>query len=177
MRKEIEKLERKKFSTPLITENFLSLPRKAQEMFFDYLEKVDVSGLSYGPFHVCGFDYKVCKSPIEVIFAFAFDILKVKIFENGLFELEPQAEIMCNDKKYIADFLFDGGNFKLVIECDGHEFHKKTKAQVEKDNNREYDMKLSGYDVIRLSGSQIYNEPWTCAEKIYDYIIKKVNEV
>ena len=36
---------------------------------------------------------------------------------------------------------------KILIECDGYEFHQKTKKQVENDNKREYDIKMLGYNI------------------------------
>lgn len=59
-----------------------------------------------------------------------------------------------------------------MIECDGHEFHEKTKEQVIYDNEREYKLKSAGYDVLHFSGSEIYNNPYECAEKTLNYISK-----
>ena len=41
---------------------------------------------------------------------------------------------------------------------------------------REYDLKMAGYEVLRFSGSQIYNEPFKCAEDTYNYIMKIIKE-
>jgi very-short-patch-repair endonuclease len=62
---------------------------------------------------------------------------------------------------------------QLIIECDGHEFHKATKEQIKHDNERDYDLKMAGYDVLHYSGSQIFNDPIKCANEIYDYITIK----
>lgn len=56
------------------------------------------------------------------------------------------------------------------------EFHQKTKEQVQKDNEREYDLKMAGYEILRFSGTQIFNNPIKCAEDTYNYIIKKIKE-
>lgn len=94
-----------------------------------------------------------------------------------------QQEIIVNGKKYIADFLFDGensdfcdwiGGLKIVIECDGHNFHQKTKKQVAYDNERQLALQTAGYDVIRFSGSQIYKDPIGCAENAYNFILSKI---
>ena len=66
-------------------------------------------------------------------------------------------------------------NIKVIIECDGYEFHHKNKVQVTHDNEREYNLKIAGYDVIRFSGSQIHNNPLECAEKAYEYIKTKID--
>ena len=59
--------------------------------------------------------------------------------------LFSQKEIIANGKKYVVDFYFEedenvnkfNTDKKIIIECDGYEFHKKTKEQVQKDNERE----------------------------------------
>lgn len=92
-------------------------------------------------------------------------------------------------KKYCIDFEFNANDYlthpdfedkiknkdyKLAIECDGYEFHQKTKEQVQKDNEREFALKMAGYDVIRFSGTQIYKEPLKCAINTYNYILKHI---
>lgn len=66
---------------------------------------------------------------------------------------------------------------KLAIECDGHDFHEKTKAQVVKRNQRDMSLKKSGIDVIHFSGSQIYSDPFGCARELIDYIKLNLKEV
>jgi hypothetical protein len=46
---------------------------------------------------------------------------------------------------------------KAVIECDGHEYHEKTKDQITKNNIRDRRLKCEGYNVFRFSGSELYN--------------------
>ena len=168
---------------------FRSLPERAQEIWFQFCEmavrKGNYMDLAYP--YIADFDYTDCKSPIEVIFNFTYDLVK---FANGYLDfcLIPQYEVNTENKKYYVDFAFfaedteeiieiKNPNYKLVIECDGHEFHEKTKEQVAKDNEREYELKMLGFDVLRFSGSQIYNKPFRCAVNTLEYINKKVNEV
>lgn len=128
------------------------------------------------------------ESPIEQIFITAFELFTRDKKTIYLFE---QEKIKYKDKTYYADFVFKAddylswllfGNkiknpsYKLVIECDGYEFHQKTKEQVQKDNERELALKMAGYDVLRFSGTQIFNNPLKCAEDTYNYIIKKIQE-
>jgi very-short-patch-repair endonuclease len=123
------------------------------------------------------------ESPIEEILRAA---LEKKMLEyNLLWYIESQTEIECkNSNIYRADFTiwYDKlvnrelkEDFALVVECDGYEFHQKTKKQVEKDNKREYDLKMNGWEIYRFSGSEIYNEPMECADKIIKYVIEKNN--
>ena len=37
------------------------------------------------------------------------------------------------------------------------------------DYERENELKLAGYDIMRFTGSQVYNNPLECIEKIHKY--------
>ena len=156
-------------------------------MFFKYLDtKCDRQEAIFLPDHDFEEYIASCGSPIEQIFRYAFDIICI---ENDLFLiLDYQDAIVCGDKTYIADFTFDTETYfsdiykcehelKLVIECDGHEFHAKTKEQVKRGNERDLALKLEGYDVLHFSGSQIYNDPFGCARDTVNYICNKIGKI
>lgn len=121
-----------------------------------------------------------CDSPIEKILLYAL-MQESDSLWLGL-EYRPQQVIKFDGKRYIADILFEQDiyctekPYKVVIECDGHEFHEATKEQVEKRNNRDMDLKMQGYDVLHYSGSQIFKNPKKCAREITKYIILKARE-
>jgi len=153
-------------------EEFEKLPLKAKELIFDNLDDIDLKLLDSILLY-CGY----CDSPIEKILATAL-VIETK---DGLY-FEPQYEIQTENKKYIVDFLIFGDefvnsflkkDFQLIIECDGYDFHQKTKKQVDYDNQREYDLKMEKYEILRFSGSKIYNEPIKCANEILNYIREK----
>jgi very-short-patch-repair endonuclease len=54
----------------------------------------------------------------------------------------------------------------LVVECDGHEFHERTKAQAAADRARDRALQDLGYVVYRFTGSEIYRDPMKCAQQI-----------
>lgn len=155
-------------------EEFLNVPRKVQQLLL-----LPLINQKFYPTIMC----EEIKSPIEQIFITAFDLYQLFNNKDYIF-LISQKEIKINKKKYIVDFLFETDEFinkynttkKIIIECDGYEFHQKTKEQVQNDNEREYNLKMAGYDVLRFSGTQIYNNPIKCAEDTYNYIIKKIQE-
>jgi hypothetical protein len=60
----------------------------------------------------------------------------------------------------------------LIIECDGHEFHEKTKAQAARDKKRDRTLQSLGYVVIRFTGSEVYNDPIACAEEALECLYK-----
>lgn len=176
-------------------DGFLQMPRKNQELFFTlwasdlYKENKFYSNVLDDFFNGGDFRYQYCQSPIEEIFIFAYDLLIAsKPFpECEELQFEPQKEIYVGNKKYIADFYLEikqedewiktDGNIKLIVECDGHEFHEKTKEQVERRNQRDMDFKMAGYDVIHFSGSQLYKDAMGCANQVYTYIKTKTGEI
>lgn len=159
----------------LLIEYFDKLPFKAKELIFTEENYKLIDRISMWR--------EELESPIEEILRAA---LEKKMLEyNLLWYIESQTEIECkNGNIYRADFTiwYDKlvnrelkEDFALVIECDGYGFHQKTKKQVEKDNKREYDLKMNGWEILRFSGSEIYNEPMECADKIIKYVIEKNN--
>ena len=122
-----------------------------------------------------------CESPIEQLLALSLEELKIKnIYKFNPFidvvEIEKQKVITCEDKKYRVDFLIpviykNQDNKCFVIECDGHEFHQKTKEQVERDNTRMRKLQKNGYEVIRFSGTEIWHRPYKCANEILNIIL------
>jgi very-short-patch-repair endonuclease len=61
---------------------------------------------------------------------------------------------------------------RVVVECDGHEFHEKTREQVARDNRRHRELQISGWEVFRFSGSEIWNGAVACCGDI-DRLIRK----
>lgn len=123
-------------------------------------------------------------TPIEQIMYISFIIYNdCNTNKNLYLDIKLQSFIDCDDHYYIADFLIDYAYINgkkielikpLIIECDGYEYHSN-KHQMEYDYTRENDLKVNGYDIIRFTGSQIYNKPIYCAKCVYDYIYKNIN--
>ena len=62
----------------------------------------------------------------------------------------------------------------LVVECDGHEFHEKTKEQASRDKERDRMLQSRGFNVFRFSGADIYRRPIQCAEECLRFLQEKV---
>jgi very-short-patch-repair endonuclease len=62
--------------------------------------------------------------------------------------------------KYTVDFLVTASfsDTMVVIECDGHDFHEKTKEQAKHDKERDRWLTSQGYKILRYTGSEIYND-------------------
>lgn len=57
---------------------------------------------------------------------------------------------------------------RAVVECDGHEYHEKTKEQAARDKARDRLLTRKGFRVFRLTGSEIWKSPIECANEIAD---------
>lgn len=161
-------------------EAFNKLPDKAKELYWffkdEYVERDNglvTNSLEDELIYV----NTECESPIEKIMYLALVIHDHLYAGKIRMEINTQVEI----KNYRVDFLvsfFTLVGFckrkelskEIIIECDGHEFHEKTKEQVIKNNNRDYELKNKGYDILHFSGSEIYNYPIRCAHKVFNYI-------
>lgn len=58
---------------------------------------------------------------------------------------------------------------KLIVECDGHDFHERTKEQAKRDRSRDRRALLHGIEVMRFTGSEIWNDPWGCAGEVLQW--------
>ena len=87
------------------------------------------------------------------------------------FVFETQAQL----EDYRVDFVFyqrgeEQALKGLVVECDGHDFHERTKKQAISDRSRDRRLQELGYTVYRFTGSEIYNDPMRCAEQVLDWV-------
>lgn len=60
---------------------------------------------------------------------------------------------------------------KIVIECDGHDFHEKTKKQAARDKERDRFFAKEGYIVLRYTGSEIYSDSSKIHHDVMELII------
>lgn len=124
-----------------------------------------------------------CESQIEQLLA--IELASINLEGISMFNpfidvvgIDKQKDISIKNKKYRVDFLIpviykNQENISFVVECDGYEFHQKTKQQVERDNQRQRDLQEAGYEVIRFSGTEIYHKPYQCAISVKNIILSK----
>lgn len=67
---------------------------------------------------------------------------------------------------YRLDFLVEFEGVKVAIECDGHDFHEKTKAQAAKDKKRDRYLQAKGYRILHFTGSEIFNGTASVFEEV-----------
>lgn len=82
-------------------------------------------------------------------------------------EITPQAQI----GEYRVDFLLASVHryldcrAEMVVECDGHAFHERTKEQARRDRERDRRLQAAGYLVFRFTGSELWADPVACARQ------------
>ncbi len=124
-------------------------------------------------------------SPIEAAFFLALaSALKVgDYFRLQLREADDTHQCGVEPEKQVERFRVDfvisvldersGKRSLLAVECDGHEFHERTKDQAKKDRARDRRLQELGYTVYRFTGSEIHNDPVACAETVVAWLEAK----
>ena len=133
-------------------------------------------------------DHKIIEVKINANWDSRFEMneMEKRFFDRAsrlISELVPQFEVVTiSGKKYRLDFakivkygLSGEKILKIAIELDGHESHK-TKEQRTKDAEREQDLKLNGWEVIRFTGTQIYKDIDHCVDVAAKLIENRIKE-
>jgi len=80
--------------------------------------------------------------------------LSERAYEFGVLKIEPQKQV----GKHRVDFLLSFMDKQFVVECDGHDFHEKTKHQASRDKQRDRDLQRLDLKVFRFTGSEIWKD-------------------
>lgn len=106
------------------------------------------------------------QSPIEKILYAA--LLANLTFQGEINWLRVQEP--CGPYKIDMAVLFDfpEKQYKVAVECDGHDFHEKTEKQARHDKKKDRYLQSHGWLIARFTGSQIYNDPMQCVREIID---------
>jgi very-short-patch-repair endonuclease len=127
-----------------------------------------------------------CESPIERGLLYGFVALRLVDRRIRLVDLptacpvltEWDAEVHVQHEvgKYRVDFaihITDGKELSqwVAIECDGHDYHERTREQAQRDKARDRDLTELGYRILRFTGSEIYRDNMACATQIHRFIM------
>lgn len=91
---------------------------------------------------------------------------QASVFERGDVDFEIDVFL------YLDCYLIDVGGrnvrcpFFMGIECDGHDYHERTKEQAAKDRSKDRILKVRGLEIIRFTGSEINRDPARCVAEI-----------
>ncbi|GAH36428.1 unnamed protein product, partial [marine sediment metagenome] len=94
----------------------------------------------------------------KTIFTPIEDLL-LKALEDESLEYVPQIRFGI----YTVDFLVTVGNQKVMVECDGREYHSK-----EADDERDKVLLKEGYPIIHFTGSEIFSNAKKCVDAVRD---------
>lgn len=129
-----------------------------------------------------------CESPIEERLALAIDVwfglamgAQAYFFFDKSYEWSESAEVrfapvsvfkQAKVGPYRVDLLLglkggDGPAQFIAVECDGHQFHERTKEQAAHDRARDRWMTTNNLKVLRFTGSEIFRDPLNCAGQIF----------
>ena len=139
--------------------------------------------------HISGeveFLLSCCQSPIEQKFGvalFATDpgtlcftavITKQDKFGQHGFYIHPQMPV----RQYRADFGVilhsHYGTYRVVAECDGHQWHEKDKEQAARDKARDRAFLEEGWPTMRFTGSEIHKDAMSCADQVGDFLMQQM---
>jgi hypothetical protein len=129
-----------------------------------------------------------CQSPIEELLFFSLllageamsDIPVLIGMEPGYFAaptaIQLEAQPPVGD--YHPDFrvtaytwhpFSNSGGWRrgaVLVECDGHDFHERTKEQASRDKKRDRDLQSLGFPVFRYTGSDVWKNSMGVAREI-----------
>lgn len=134
----------------------------------------------------------MCESPIEVALGAAF------LVADRLYYLRPNLGVTLawasDEKSYRADAVllipqFPWNGYRIdfalrvpqyrcgyiFIECDGHDFHERTKEQAARDRAKDRLIQQAGYPILRFTGSEIYRNTGNCADQIFDFVNERTD--
>lgn len=129
-------------------------------------------------------------STLDICFGIAWAhegnaVLK-ELLSNVEFEITPQQTFMgSSGKVYRTDFFINafasGANGQdgilsvpVAVECDGHDFHEKTKEQAIRDKKRDRDFIAAGVPVLHFTGREIWRDPSRCVGEIGDFLVNEM---
>ena len=65
---------------------------------------------------------------------------------------------------------------RMVVECDGHDYHDLTKEQASRDRERDRSLQSFGFLVFRYTGRDIWVDVFKCASEAIDSLFQPVLE-
>lgn len=61
----------------------------------------------------------------------------------------------------------------VLVECDGHDFHERTREQARRDKRRDRELQKLGFPVFRYTGSDVWRDPLGAALEVVDEAIRR----
>lgn len=107
-------------------------------------------------------DYGACRETAKTVLA--------TTEEAGV--IFPHVQIGPYEMDFVALFKTSAGVLLAVaVECDGHDFHEKTKQQAAHDKKRDRFIAMHSIVMLRFTGSEIHYDAHTCAEEVHRTVL------
>lgn len=107
---------------------------------------------------------KIAQANIPIGDIFVFQQVDAEITDGEAYRLD----FLC-----ATSMAFPHGNAKfreyLAVECDGMEFHERTKEQAIRDRKRDRHLLWGGMPTMRFLGAEIYADPLECLGEVATY--------
>ncbi len=132
-----------------------------------------------------------CESEIEVMYGVAANIL-MTLGHPNLFKLIPASEESeYGETQILLMPQYPWQNYRIdwvwrwrmhskhglvFIECDGHDFHERTKEQAEHDRSKDRVIQAAGIPILRFTGREIFRDVVACVFETVDFISARLNE-
>lgn len=140
------------------------------------------------------FEYaaKRCESPIEKIFVAQFlcpslsaeydsraDVLlppsgsieHVECPPIAGFYIWPQIKIGSYRVDFVCGCSEMGRYSYCIVECDGHDWHERTKEQAARDKARDRYLASRGFAVLRFTGSEVFADPRSVVNEVFQLLL------
>jgi very-short-patch-repair endonuclease len=126
-----------------------------------------------------------CESPIEegliralIALRLVDRRIRLRDFPGGEILTDSEAVVHAQYQvgEYRLDFAIEvrppvGPPSWIGVECDGHEFHERTKEQAARDKSRDRSLTAQGFRMLRFTGSEIHRDNMACALQIHALIL------
>lgn len=136
---------------------------------------------------------RICESPIEVQLGcaiLAHDRMDRVMRANGIIVCGPKEVSDYREDMWllVPQYEWEGYRIDLAIrapryrfkwifiECDGHDFHERTKEQAANDRQKDRAIQASGFPVLRFTGSEIYRDPGACGDAFFEFLEQRVDD-
>jgi hypothetical protein len=70
---------------------------------------------------------------------------------------------------YRIDFCIEVPGKRIFVECDGHDFHERTKEQAERDRSKDRAIQAAGIPILRFTGREIWRDPLGVLMEIFRF--------
>lgn len=109
------------------------------------------------------------ESPLEALFCVWWWAYMKQMFQSDCLDLECQQDVCVSGQTFRLDFAITPASPKfdhllakwkpIAVELDGHEFHERTKEQVQLRDRRDRALQLAGWQVLHYSFSEFTDAP------------------